>query len=190
MHPSTMPETVELHPVIAHRWSPRAFTDERIEPQVLRSLFEAARWSASCFNEQPWRFVIATKDQPEEFQKLLDVLVPANQQWASQAWVLGVTVGKTTFTHNGKPNRYGLHDAGAALASLATQASSLGLQAHGMGGFHHDKAREDFGIPEDYELGAAFAVGYVDPGEVPPATRTRKPLEELVFGTEWGKAAL
>ena len=184
-----MPETVELHPLIATRWSPRGFTDQKIDPLELRSLFEAARWAASCFNEQPWRFVVATKDSPEEFQKVLDVLVPQNQAWARTAWAIGVTAAKKTFTHNGKPNYYGMHDTGAGLAVLAVQATALGLHLHAMGGFDQAKARADFGIPEDFELGAAFAIGYVEGSPEPPTTRTRKPLGEMVFGTQWGTTA-
>jgi len=185
-----MPETTSVHPLILSRWSPRAFTGQPVEPAKLRTLFEAAHWAASCFNEQPWRFIVATKDNPEEYEKVLGVLVPQNQAWAKTAWVLGVTAGKTTFTHNGAPDRFGLHDSGAALATLALQAAGLGLQAHGMGGFDAALARTRFGVPDDFEMGAAFAVGYVDGPNVPPATRTRKALSEIVFGTEWGRPAL
>jgi nitroreductase len=185
-----MPETDSVHPLIASRWSPRAFTNQRVEPATLHTLFEAAHWAASSFNEQPWRFIVATKDQPEEFAKLLSVLVPQNQAWAKTAYVLGITTGKTTFTHNSSPNRFHLHDAGAALATLAMQASALGLQAHGMGGFDAARARTDFQIPDDFAVGAAFAVGYVDGPIEPPESRTRKPLNELVFGARWGTPAL
>jgi nitroreductase len=185
-----MPETNQLLPAIANRWSPRAFTNQPIDPETLRNLFEAARWAASCFNEQPWRFVIATKAEPEQFARILDVLVPQNQQWAKTAWLLGITAGKKTFTHNGAPDRYGLHDAGAALENLAIQAVASGLRAHGMGGFDAARARTEFGIPEDFEVGAAFAVGHVDGPVDPPADRPRRPLHELVFGIEWGKPAL
>jgi len=183
-----MSETKTLLPAIANRWSPRTYKDSPIDPETLHNLFEAARWASSCFNEQPWRFVIATKAEPEQFARVLEVLVPQNQQWAKNAWVLGVTAGKKTFTHNGSPNRFGIHDAGAALATLAIEAASLGLQAHGMGGFDAARARTEFQIPDDFEVGAAFAVGYVDPGPEPPAERSRKPLSDLVFTTEWGKS--
>jgi nitroreductase len=181
-----MPETVPLNELIARRWSPRAFQNEPVDSATLRSLFEAARWSSSCFNEQPWRFVVATKDHPDQFERVLATLVPKNQEWAKTAWALGITAGKKTFTHNGAPDRFGLHDTGAALANLMLQATSLGLHVHGMGGFDADKARADFGIPADFEVGAAFAIGYVDGSPEPPADRVRRPLNELVFGTEWG----
>lgn len=178
-----------LNDHIEHRWSPREFSGREIEPEKLRSLFEAAHLAASCFNEQPWRFIVATKAHPEEFERVLATLVPKNQEWAKSAWALGISAGKKTFTHNGALNRFGLHDAGAALANLMVQADSVGLYVHGMGGFDAQKAREDFGIPEDFEVGAAFAIGYVEGNPVPPADRKRRPLHDLVFGTEWGKTS-
>ncbi|HKD08092.1 MAG TPA: nitroreductase family protein [Bryobacteraceae bacterium] len=176
-----------LNDLIARRWSPREFLDKPIEPEKLRSLFEAARWAASSFNEQPWRFVVATKDHPAEFERVLSTLAPKNQLWAKTAWALGISAARKTFTHSGAPNRFGIHDAGAALANLMLQAVSVGLYAHGMAGFDAEKARAEFGIPLDFEVGAAFAIGYIAPGTPPPATRTRRPLEETVFGTKFGE---
>lgn len=183
-----MSETIALNSVIAARWSPRAYLDRAVEAEKLQSLFEAARWASSCFNEQPWRFVTATRDNPAEFEKVLGILVEANRKWVQGAWLAGFTVAKRTFTHNGAANRFGLHDAGAAGATLAIQATALGLQAHFMGGFDAARARAEFGVPEDFEVGAAFAVGY--PVEFdPPAARQRRGIEEIVFGTKWGSVA-
>jgi len=181
-----MTETTVLHELIAARWSPRAFTSRKIDESTFRSLFEAARWAASCFNEQPWRFVVATKDQPEQFDRVLSVLVPKNQEWAKTAYALGISAGKKTFTHNGSPNRFGLHDAGAALANLMIQATAAGLHVHAMGGFDADAARAAFRIPEDFDIGAAFAVGYVDGPPAPPDGRSRRALDEIAFTTTWG----
>jgi len=182
-----MSDTSVLHGLIANRWSPRAFKDEAVDAGKLRSMFEAARWAASCFNEQPWRFVVATKREPEKFQRVLDLLVPKNQEWAQGAYALGFSAGKKTFTHNGAPDRFGLHDAGAALENLMIQATAVGVHVHAMGGFDPVKARADFGVPEDFEIGAAFAIGYVEGPGSPPSERARKPLDEIVFGSEWGK---
>ncbi len=176
-----------LNDLIARRWSPRAFLNKPVEPETLRSLFEAARWAASCFNEQPWRFIVATKDHPAEFERVLGTLVPKNQEWAKTAWVLGISAAKKTFTHNGAPNRFGTHDAGAALANLMLQAESVGLYTHGMAGYDPEKARAEFGVPAEFDMCAAFAIGYIAPGTQPPATRTRRPLEEIVFGTTFGE---
>jgi nitroreductase len=115
MHRMSMSTVNEL---IATRWSPREFLSRAVEPEKLQALFEAARWAASCFNEQPWRFIVATKDDPEAFAKVLGVLMERNQQWAKTAWVLGFSAAKKTFTQNGGPNRFGPHDTGAASATL------------------------------------------------------------------------
>jgi len=181
-----MPEKSEVHPLIVERWSPRGFSDRPVDHMALQSLFEAARWAASCFNEQPWRFVVATKAEPEQFDRILNTLVPKNQEWARTAWALCISAGKKTFTHNGAPDRFGLHDAGAALANLMIQARADGLYVHAMGGFDAGRARTEFGIPDDFEVGAAFAIGYLGEGQ-DHGERSRKPLSDLVFSTTWGK---
>jgi nitroreductase len=177
-----------LHELIRTRWSPNQFSNRPIEPEKLRTLFEAARWAASCFNEQPWRYILSTKDDPEQFAKVLGLLVERNQQWAKTAWALGFSAGKKTFTQSGKPNRWGLHDTGAATANLAIEATALGLHAHFMGGFDVQRARAEFHIPDDFDPGAAFAIGYIDEAAVKPV-RTRKGLEEIVFSGDWGVPA-
>jgi nitroreductase len=178
-----------VHELIHTRWSPREFSSRPVEPEKLHALFEAARWAASCFNEQPWRFVLATKDDPEDFAKILGLLMEKNQQWAKTAWALGFSAGKKTFSHNGVPNRFGLHDTGAATANLAIQATALGLRAHFMGGFDAQRARAEFHVPEDYDIGAAFAIGYIDEVETAAPARNRRRLEELVFSGDWGSPA-
>ena len=186
MPTTTISAPENLHELLRGRWSPRDFTDRPIEPEKLRSLFEAARWAASCFNEQPWRFVVATKAEPEQFQKILGLLMEKNQQWAKTAWALGFSTGKKTFSHNGAPNRFGLHDAGAATANLAVEATALGLHAHFMGGFDAQRARTECHVPDDFEIGAAFAIGYIDESTVRPGERKRRALDEIVFGGDWG----
>ena len=185
------------HDLIRRRWSPRAFADRPIPAGDLRTLLNAARWAASSFNEQPWRFIVATQAEPEAYGKLLGSLVEANQRWAKNAPVLMLTAGKRTFSHNGSPNPYALHDAGMALANLMFQATAMGLAVHAMGGFDRAKARAAFGIPEDYELGAAVAIGYPgNPADLPEALRSvetaprsRKPLSELAYSGAWGQPA-
>src|SRR5215469_11298785 len=176
-----------VHPLIRSRWSPRSFSSRPVSADDLRTIFEAARWAASSYNEQPWRFLVATKSDPAAYQKILGLLVEFNQKWASSAPVLVITVAKKSFTQQGTPNRHAMHDTGAALAHLMLQATALGLHAHGMAGFDHERARKELGIPEDYEVGAAAAIGYLDApenlpeqyraGEVSP--RQRKPLEQI-----------
>jgi nitroreductase len=184
-----MSETEPLHNLILKRWSPRSFNGKEVEPWKLRALFEAGSWAASCFGEQPWRFLLASRADQSQFDRLLGLLVEKNQEWAKHAGALAISVAKKTFSHNNVPNRFGIHDVGTAFGQLSLQAVELGLQVHGMGGFDAARTRTEFGIPDDYEVGAAFAIGYLDGDGLPPAGRTRKPLSELVFSGGWGKPA-
>src|SRR5262245_43974636 len=108
----------EVLPPIRNRWSPRAFLDKPVPVGTLRILLEAAKWAASSFNEQPWRYILARKEEPAEFEKLLGVLMEKNQAWAKGAPVLMLSVAKKTFSHGGKPNRVAMHDVGAAGATM------------------------------------------------------------------------
>ncbi len=181
--------------LILKRWSPRSFADKPVPSADLVKIFTAAAWAASSFNEQPWRFLVGKKGD-ETYGKILDSLVEFNQAWAKTAPVLIVSVGKKTFSGNGHRNGYALHDTGAASANLSLQATALGLHTHGMGGVDKEKVRTMFAIPEDFEVGAAWALGYVGVPEALPeayrememAARTRKGLAEFVFA-EWEKAA-
>ncbi|HEY0566339.1 MAG TPA: nitroreductase family protein [Terriglobales bacterium] len=179
------------------RWSPRAFDASRpVSAQDLTTIFEAARWAASSYNEQPWRFVVGRKGDAT-WQKIFDTLIPGNQAWAQFAPVLLITFAKKTFSHDGSQNKYGFHDIGAALAHIMLEATALGLHTHGMAGFDYAKARQTFGVPDDFEVGAACAIGYLgDPNELQGwqrdaelKPRTRKPLDELVFADTWGTSA-
>jgi nitroreductase len=181
--------------LILRRWSPRTFADKEISAKELKTLFEAARWAASSSNEQPWRFLVGRRGD-ETYKKILASLVEFNQSWARSAPVLVLSVAKKTFTGKGSPNRYALHDTGAATATLALQATANGLHAHSMAGFDPEQARASFAIPSDYEMGAVTAVGYLgDPASLPEhllkiemAPRQRKPLEKFVF-SDWEKPA-
>ncbi|HET8921704.1 MAG TPA: nitroreductase family protein [Candidatus Acidoferrum sp.] len=186
-----------VHDFIVQRWSPRAFSDKPVLPEVLRSLFEAARWAASSYNDQPWAYIVATKDDEKNYSKLLSVLVDMNAAWAKQAPVLAISVARKHFKHNGAPNRVALHDVGAANAQLTMEATSRGLLVHQMAGFDQSKAREVFGIPEGWDPVSAIAIGYPgDPETLPEnfrtpelAPRTRKPLSEFVMTGHWGHTA-
>jgi nitroreductase len=184
-----------VHDLVRARWSPRSFSNREVSDADLKTIFEAARWAASSFNEQPWRFLVARKSDPAAYNKVLSLLVPFNQAWAKTAPVLFIMVAKRHFSHSGAENLYALHDAGQALAHVFLQATALGLHAHGMAGFDRDRARLELGIPDDYDLGAAVALGYIgSPDQLTDqqrqqelAKRTRKPLNEIVFGAEFGK---
>ena len=121
-----------VHDIIGRRWSPRAFDSRPVEHAKLRSLFEAARWAASSYNGQPWHFLVASKDEPESYQKILESFVEFNQGWAKNAPVLAISVAQLNFAHNGQPNRHAFHDVGQAAATLALEAANLGLQVHQM----------------------------------------------------------
>lgn len=184
-----------VHELIRARWSPRSFSSREVPDRDLQIVLEAARWAASSFNEQPWRFLVARKSDGPAYEKLLHLLVPANQSWAKTAPVLIVMAAKRTFSHNGSPNYYGLHDAGQALAHLFLQAIALGLHAHGMAGFDRERARKELNIPDDYDLAAAVALGYIgSPSQLNEqqqrtelARRQRKPLSEIVFTDKFGE---
>jgi nitroreductase len=189
------PDGAGVEHLIRRRWSPRAFADKDVSADDLKKLFEAARWAASSFNEQPWRFLVGRRGD-ETYKKIFGALVEFNQSWAKSAPVLVLSVAKKTFSANGQPNRYGLHDTGAATTLLSLQATANGLHTHSMAGFDAEQARASFAIPSDYDIGAVTALGYFgDPESLPDqmqktevAPRQRKPLEEFVF-SDWDKPA-
>src|ERR1700719_5033681 len=159
---------VPIHDLIRNRWSPRAFESRAVEPEKLCALFEAARWAASSFNAQPWSFIVAAKDAPANFKKILDCFVEFNQGGAKNAPVVMLSVAAMNFAHNHEPNRHAFHDVGQAAANLALQATALGLQVHQMAGIDPEKARKIFGVPDTHEVVAGFAIGYPgDPTSLP-----------------------
>lgn len=181
---------------IKNRWSPRAFDTRPIEEDKLMTVLEAARWSASSMNTQPWRFIIATRDNEAEFEKMLSVIKEGNQKWAKNAPVLLLAVARDEHD-GGYINNHAGHDIGQALANLATQATVLELFVRMMGGFYPDKARESYNIPEGYTPMTALALGYLGTLEDldeslhtrEQSPRTRKPLSELVFAGNWENTA-
>ncbi len=185
---------VGIEDLIARRWSPRAFADKAVSEEDLKTLFTAASWAASSYNEQPWRFLVGRKGD-ETWGKIFGALVPMNQRWVEGVPVLFAAVAKKTFSRNGSANRVAMHDVGAACATLSLQATALGLHTHGMGGFDPQKLVEAFGIPEDYEPVSCWALGYLgDPDKLPEnyrelegTPRTRKPLSDFVF-SGWDRA--
>jgi nitroreductase len=183
-------------PVVLSRWSPRSFADREVSAADLKRVFEAARWTASSYNEQPWRFIVGTRNS-ETYKKIFSTLIGFNQGWAATAPVLILGAASTKFAHNGSENRNGLYDLGAAASYLTLQAAALGLTTHQMAGYDQDAARKAFEIPEDYALGAVIALGYQgEPAalgnehmiEMETSPRTRKPLSEFVL-SGWGEPA-
>ena len=183
-------------PVFHQRWSPRSFSGRDVAPADLAKVFESARWAASSYNEQPWRFLVGARNSLT-YKKIFDALLPFNPAWAGSAPVLILCAAKTTFTHNNTPNRVALYDLGAASSYLTLQAAALGLSTHQMAGFDEAAARRAFAIPEGYALGAVIALGYQgEPADLSNeqllaqevAPRQRKPLKDFVFSA-WGESA-
>ncbi len=187
-----------IHELLAERWSPYGFEDRPVAQADLRSLFEAARWAASSYNEQPWSYLVATRENPVEFARLLSCLVEGNQAWAKAAPVLALGVVSLRFSRNNKENRAAVHDLGLAAGNLLVEATARGLCVHQMIGILPDKAREVYQIPEHSEAWTAIAIGYKgdDPAKLPDALkerdlapRQRKPLSQFVFTGKWGQSS-
>jgi nitroreductase len=186
-----------IHDLLASRWSPRAFEANRpVSREQLASLLEAARWAPSCNGDEPWRYLIWDRSRdPEGFRKAFDCLSENNRKWVKNVPVLMLSCAGSVFGHNGKPNRFGPHDTGMADLSIALQAVTLGLVAHQMGGYDAQKARQAFGIPDEYTPQAMIAVGYqASPDVLDDETkqkelrpRSRKPLEAHFFEGGWGE---
>ena len=167
------------------RWSPRSFKKVEIAKEVLESIFDAARWSPSCYNEQPWLLVTSSGDG--DMETFLDLLVEGNRAWAKNASLIGFIFSKKRFTHNDRPNAWASFDCGSAWMSIALQASLYGLYAHGMAGIKKDEVCKRLNVPgEDYDVICGFALGVIDcpqrldadmaKREVPSQ---RKPLSEV-----------
>jgi nitroreductase len=177
-----------MMPALAERWSPRAFADKPVAATDLKLILEAARWTASSSNLQPWRFLVGVKGS-ETHGKIFSTLVGFNQMWAGKAGVLILGFAELK-NSKGEANAYGLYDLGQSAASLILQAGALGLHAHSMGGFDHAAAKTVFGLGEDQGLGAVIAIGYQDDPsaidnpqmlEREVAPRDRKPLSEIAL---------
>ena len=187
-----------LHELLRRRWSPRAFVEKPIAEADLLSLLEAARWSPSCINEQPWGFLIARRQDTARFAEMTGCLAESNQVWARRASLLMISAAKRTYTRDGKDNPVHLYDLGQSVAHLTVQATVLGLSVHQMRGFNIERAIEVYGVPADYELASAIAIGYVAAAETLPdrlrerelLPRDRKPITEFTFSGRWGRKAL
>ncbi len=193
-HAST---SAPIHDLIASRWSGRAFDAKRLLTRdQVTALLEAARWSPSCYGDQPWRFVVCDKaSDAAAWQRALDCLVPFNAGWACNAPLLVVVCADPKFGHNGSDNRWAGYDTGAAAVSLCLQANAMGMSTHQMGGFDDAKTRAAFDIPAEVPIFAVIAVGYLGDNAVLPddlreresAARERKPLGQTFYAGAWGK---
>lgn len=184
-----------IDPDMLARWSPRALSGEALPEADLLTMLEAGRWAPSAFNAQPWHFIHARRDTPA-FPTLLDLLNPFNQDWAKEAGAL-VFIASSMSRLDSKgqrlPTRSHAFDAGAAWGMMALQATKLGWHAHAMGGFDHDRAMQTLGVPEDWRLEVAVAIGRQgDPATLPEGLRAReapsprKPLSEIASEGRFG----
>jgi nitroreductase len=161
--------------VIKQRRSGRAYADKSVDQHVINALFEAARWAPSSMNEQPWRYVYATKENGLLWNKIFDTLMDGNKIWAKNAPLLVLSLAKKNFDRNGKLNNSARYDLGAANALLSIQATELGLNVHQMGGFDGDQIRKNLNINDDFELGVIMAIGYPgDADQLPDTLRERE----------------
>ncbi len=184
----------DIHPLIRARWSPRAFDSRPIDAGQMLSLFEAARWSPSGGNNQPWAFVLFLADGSEQRRQIEDALTGNNREWAPRAPALILAVA-LPHPRVGKIGPYSYYDLGQAVAQLTIQATSMGLFVHQMAGFEADKARQAAALPDDCEPMVVIAIGHY--GDVnslsetlrerEAAPRVRKPISEFVFQGQWGR---
>jgi nitroreductase len=188
------------HPInelIARRWSARAFSTTPVEKSKLLSILEAARWAPSSRNEQPWRYIVFTNENPEKLKKAQSVLKDINQ-YAKRAPILICAITRKTYSDNNIYNRLHFHDLGAANENMFLEAFNQGLIMHEMGGFDVQKAKEVFNIPEEFEIGIMIAIGYQDTHDVLPESllkkahmpRQRKSLSEIAFLEELDNSLL
>ncbi len=186
-----------IHDLIAKRWSPYCFDERSVSNKDLHAIFEAARWAPSSYNEQPWSYIVAKKENSDEFETLLSCLVEGNQDWAKSAPVLALGITKLTFARNNKPNRAALHDLGLATANLSLEATARGLSVHQMIGILPEKVKDLYEIPDGYEPLTSLAIGYEGSPDTLPeevrkrdlVRRPRKPLNEFLFSAKWGSVS-
>ncbi|OQY80703.1 MAG: hypothetical protein B6D42_12545 [Anaerolineae bacterium UTCFX5] len=187
---------VPIHPLLAERWSSRAFSDDPVAPELVLSLLEAARWSASCFNGQPWRFIVATRDDPEQHARLAACFTTSNQRWVPRAWVVMIALAVDTFEVDGSANRLAQYDVGLAVQNTVVQASAHGLNVRQAAGIDIARIRAEYAVPEGVTVMCGVMIGYpgdpdtlVDPlPQRERQPRTRKPLSELCFSGRFGQA--
>lgn len=184
---------IDIMQLLKNRWSPRAYKDKPIDREKLIRMFEAARWSASCFNEQPWRFIIGERGKDDSFEKLFSTLKEGNKVWCKNVPLLFLIAGKKTFTHNDKHNAHAIYDCGQAAAYITIQALEDNIYVHQMAGFEAEEAIDLFSIPDDFTPITVCAAGYLGDADTLPenleknekAPRSRLGLSHLFFGSKW-----
>jgi nitroreductase len=182
---------------IKNRWSAFSFSEKPVEEEKLREMFEAASLAPSSMNEQPWIFIIASKNDPSRFNDFTGFLEESNSVWAKNAWALIVSLARTKFVYKDRPNKYAFHDTGLAVSNMLTQAMSLNICSHVMGGFYSERVKEYFRLPDGIEPVSVIAVGYPGDGSglnevLKKRNATRKPrkkISEFVFRSSFNNPA-
>lgn len=182
-------------PLLEKRWSPRAFYNVDIEKEKMKRIIEASRWSPSSMNEQPWNYILGIRGENKTYEKILETLIDFNKQWAKNAHVLIIACGKKHFSKKNEPNPTYLYDVGQSVAHMSIQAMHEGVYVHQMGGFFADKARELFGIPEEFDPITVLAMGYIGSPDMLSdelkereiQERNRKDFSEFIFEDKFGK---
>jgi len=184
-----------IHFLLESRWSPRAFREDAVEKDKLQRIVEAAQWSPSSINEQPWRFILGEKGN-ETYDKIFEGLAESNKRWAKNAPVLMVSLSKKYFSHKQAENFHFMYDTGQSVAHMTFQAMHEGLYVHQMGGFNFEVIKNNFNVPEEYYIVSVIAVGYLGRPEIldddlkerEMADRVRKDLSEIIFAGNFGKS--
>jgi nitroreductase len=185
----------DINPLLKERYSPRAFLDKPVDSAVIKRIFEAARWSPSCNNDQEWFFIVGAKNKGPDFERIVSILLPGNQVWASKAALLIIACGRTVFSGTTMQNKWYAYDCGQSAAHLTFQAEAEGVSLHQMAGFDAEKTITEFSIPKEFAPLTVIAMGYAGNASQLPenfaqretAERQRKPQKDFVFGGIWGK---
>lgn len=184
-----------IHPLLKRRWSPRAFADTPVEKEKLQSIFEAARWSPSAGNEQPWKFIVGIRPD-KTWEMIYDSLADGNKIWNKNVPVLIISIGKKVLSRDQKPYLHFKYDTGQSVAHMSIEAMNQGLFVHQMAGFDPQIITEEFNVPADHQPLTAIAIGYPgNPDDLPDylkkrelSARTRKDFSEFVFSGTFGTA--
>ena len=181
-----------LNELIIKRKSIKQFDGQELERDEIISLFEAARRAPSAFNEQPWRFISASRSNTEEFNAILNTLAEKNQEWAINASALVIVIAKKELSRNQKQNRHYLYDTASAVANLTFQANSIDLYVHQMGGFDSQKVADVFSVPDQFEPAVVLAIGRnktstINSNDI-QLEINRKPINEILFENKFGES--
>lgn len=185
----------KINDLIAKRYSPRAFSERIVEKEKLDKMFEAARWAPSSFNDQPWSFIFASKENKKDFYSILDTMVEFNRNWAKTAPMLIAAIARKNFEVTGKKNLHAWYDVGQSVAMMSLQATEMGLFLHQMAGFSHDKAAQVLEVPDTHQVVTLIAAGYLGDKDILPSDiaknedkpRVRKKQQDFVFSGKWGR---